>query len=355
MMTQEQGILTPTKNMNASKFNINHGHFITNLESLESPTKKKDNANISGNGGNGNSNYSPGKYSTSRVIESLHGKIDDLTNTNLKMTTQCHHLVKELESSSEARKKHLETISRLQTENVNLKAMLDRKSNRLSELEASLKQESTSNSDLLKKNQELEETIKSLQKENEKLTEQSTMYKVQYDAVADSHKTYKDYFTNEISSLQHNLALLERSMTKQVESKVNEVYEIDNKIQQKLKSLESSTETFQRHATEEIEANIKKLDLESWEHSLQEAQQLLKKYKAQAQAEGVNLQDKPQMAPLRNNKRKTSAQKRTSFYGTPTGFSAVSNIQSPPSSSAKQLPGLKRASSIRVPSDNNKK
>ncbi|QEU60689.1 She3 [Kluyveromyces lactis] len=341
-MTEAQEFMTPTKGVNSSKFNINHGHFITNLENQESPSKLGA--------------YTPGKYSTSRVIESLHKQIDELTSTNLKMTSQCHQLVNELESSGKKQNKQLETISRLQTENMNLNAILDRKTNRMNELESSLKKQTVSNEDVAKKNLELEETIKKLSLENEKLTEQSTLYKIQYEAIVDAHQSYKKFFTNETNTLRNDLMSLKQSMTKQLESKTKEVLVIDEKIQNKLESLDSAQESFKKHASEQIEDNIKELRLDSWQSSLREAQALLKEYKSQAQAEGITIQEQPKASipQLRNPKRKTSGQKRTSFYGTPTGFSIPSNKQTPPSSSSTQLPGLKRASSIRIPSDPNR-
>ncbi|CDO93678.1 unnamed protein product [Kluyveromyces dobzhanskii CBS 2104] len=306
-MTENQEFLTPTKGVNSSKFNMNHGHFISNLESQESPSKL---------GG-----YTPGKYSTSRVIESLHKQIDELTNTNLKMTSQCHQLVHELDSSGKKHNKQQETISRLQTENLNLKK------------------------------------IRELTLENEKLTEQSTMHKAQYEAIADSHQSYKHFYSNEIRELGNDLVSVKQSIAKQVESKTKQVLELDGEIQNKLVSLENVQEVFRRNAAEQIEESIRELGLENWKSSLRDAQALLADYKSRAESEGVTITDrsKASIAPLRNNKRKTSGQKRTSFYGTPTGFALPLHKQTPPSSASPQLPGLRRASSIRIPSDTSRK
>lgn len=342
-MTENQEFLTPTKGVNSSKFNMNHGHFISNLESQESPSKL---------GG-----YTPGKYSTSRVIESLHKQIDELTNTNLKMTSQCHQLVHELDSSGKKHNKQQETISRLQTENLNLSTLLDRKKNKAHELESSLATQLASNTDLTEKNVSLEEKIRELTLENEKLTEQSTMHKAQYEAIADSHQSYKHFYSNEIRELGNDLVSVKQSIAKQVESKTKQVLELDGEIQNKLVSLENVQEVFRRNAAEQIEESIRELGLENWKSSLRDAQALLADYKSRAESEGVTITDrsKASIAPLRNNKRKTSGQKRTSFYGTPTGFALPLHKQTPPSSASPQLPGLRRASSIRIPSDTSRK
>lgn len=65
---------------------------------------------------------------------------------------------------------------------------------------------------------------------------------------------------------------LKQSMTKQLESKTKEVLAIDEKIQNKLESLDSAQESFKKHASEQIEDNIKELRLDSWQSSLREAQ-----------------------------------------------------------------------------------
>ena len=97
-MTEDQNVFTPTKVVSPSKLSMNHGHFIANLDLQESPSKTATSAT--------------GNYSSTRVIESLHRQIDELTNTNLKITSQCHQLVTELESSGTVSYTHLDVYKR---------------------------------------------------------------------------------------------------------------------------------------------------------------------------------------------------------------------------------------------------
>ena len=90
----------------------------------------------------------------------------------------------------------MENISRLQTENVNLSALLDRKTQRLEELEASLQELTTSKGNADELNENLKQKINDLNKEKQHIEEEAARYKIEYDALFDSQQRYKDHFTS---------------------------------------------------------------------------------------------------------------------------------------------------------------
>lgn len=337
-MTEDQNVFTPTKVVSPSKLSMNHGHFIANLDLQESPSKTATSAT--------------GNYSSTRVIESLHRQIDELTNTNLKITSQCHQLVTELESSGKIHRKQVENISRLQTENVNLSALLDRKTQRLEELEASLQELTTSKGNADELNENLKQKINDLNKEKQHIEEEAARYKIEYDALFDSQQRYKDHFTSEVDTLKQSVTELKTSMAEQVDAKFQEAQSLESKISEKLDHLQNLEASYREMVNGLLDENIKGLELEKWTSLLKQSQELMKAYKTQAQSEGINVQEsQSSLAQLRIAKRKTSSQKRTSFYGTPSSASSAGPSSAGTSNSSRQLPGLKRSTSIRVPSD----
>lgn len=336
-------MLTPTQLTSPSKFSINHGHFMANLDSQDSPTRSKVERQ--------------GQYSTTKVIENLHKQIDELTNTNLKITSQCHHLVGELESSGKTHQKQVETISRLQTENVNLSAILDRKTNRLEQLENSLQEMDTSRSTLEDENRQLKNELETFKAMVQSANDEKTRYQVQYDALADSQQRYKEYYTDEVANLRKSLTELSRVLEAHVETKFKEITVIDSTLDSRLNEYTKKLEKLELEGKENkskleirVDTAINNLGLDNWQSLLKQSQDLLHGLTNSAATAGV----KPQDQQLRVNKRRIASQKRSSFYGAPSLLTGSANPSNSFATNSTVLPGLKRSTSIRIPSDPNR-
>ncbi|SCW01308.1 LAFE_0D09714g1_1 [Lachancea fermentati] len=361
---------SPVK-VSPSKLAMNHGAFLANMNNGDSPTK------VPGVGAGS---------SSTKVIESLHAQIDNLTTTNLQLTVQSNNLLSRLESANTKQSKQLETISTLKHENDNLNAMLARKERRLKEAEQELVQLKSSFESTSLENQNLQQEMKtSCQRENA-LDQKLQLLQVQYDALADGQKRYRDLYEKEVAELRSNLQVLKKEndifITKNIRNVVNNSSVLQQKLNQygsKFKGLESLSNEHMETLSQRVDKFALELDLPRWQELYKETRDMALEY-----AREMNLKIPQSFTEQHNTKitveskfktpdstpplasnggtfahpqiripkvRNSSSNKRSSFYGSSGPIvGTLPSTSSASSPSVNSLPGVKRSSSTRVSS-----
>ncbi|AET38920.1 She3p Ecym_3434 [Eremothecium cymbalariae DBVPG len=403
--TPAGGLLgSPVRFSPSSKVKVNHGHFMANINSTNPNNKSSSKAAtaVSSNstwphvlhGLNGSPSKDMNYNSVSgsgKVIETLHQQVDALTSTNLQLTKQSNQLLEKLESYNMKEAKYLETISSLKHENENLNSMLNRKTRRVRDLDTELGQLKVSYEDATTSHKHLKDQLENKFANEVELKQQCQLLQVQYDAVVDAQKRYREHYEKEISELKDILNTLKRDneqfLNDYMTSLARNQLDVDNKLGEysgKFHRMELS----QKEAVIELNGKYDRLkselDIEAWvtlykqlrETALEYAKELDLNLPAEfveihgedgyfvkmfsedqspsstkqsaIAADSANIQS-PSLGlqsisppPLRIPKSRTPTTKRSSFYG-----SAIPGSNNSASSSAVLLPGVKRTGSIR--------
>ncbi|SCV04513.1 LANO_0G10660g1_1 [Lachancea nothofagi CBS 11611] len=371
--------------MSPSKLSMNHGTFMANIQNGNSPTK----------GG------SPGVSSSTRVIEALHAQIDNLTRTNLELTVQSNNLLTRLETATNNHSKHLESMSTLKHENDNLNLMLSRKERRVRDLEQQAAQLRNSYEEAALNNKTMHSKIQNYNQRETNLEQNLQQVQVQYDALLDGQRRYRDQYSREIQELKDQLQSFRRDQGTYVTETLQTLLENHSSLQtrideyankyQKLASVEQEHRDLLNYECESMRSH---LDLPKWDQLYQESRNLVIDYAEKAnvtlptsflsqhsQSNGrpgaksppipqnghhngftnafspavtpsstfVN----PQQIRVPKQRNSSSSAKRSSFYGSNVSIagSPVPGIKQSPGSpaiaSSATLPGVRRSSSIR--------
>lgn len=360
-----------------SKIALNRSAFMANTSNHNSPTKQRD-GSVSGN------------TSSTKVIEALYQQIDTLTNTNLQLTVQSNNLLTKLENANSKEAKQLETVATLKHENENLNSMLNRKSRRCKDLEDQLVQLRNSYEETAVDYRALKQNMESTTQREAQLQGEIQILKVQYDALLDSQKRYREHYEQEIHTLNLNLEKLKKEndmfITKNVRNILNNSSALQTKLNQytsKYKDLEALNLQHIGLLSEKVDKMASQMDLPAWEKLYKDTRDIALDYAKKMDLsleqdvieehgrQGTfaskflsNAYPSPEtMAPpLRVPKTRSTSGKRSSFYGGNVTVPGTVSGAIPSSSglgmastvtpTQGSLPGLKRSSSTRKPSSN---
>ena len=150
--------------------------------------------------------------SSSSVIESLHEKIDSLTNTNLKLTVQSHNLLEDLEHSQKKEIKLNENISLYNHEYENLNLMLQRKVRKIHSTEEEVNHVRDKLSTLEEQNKELSDKINNMSSATNDTRVEIDSLREKYSLLMDTNESYKNSRLDEIKDLQNEIKQLRDSL-----------------------------------------------------------------------------------------------------------------------------------------------
>lgn len=150
--------------------------------------------------------------SSSSVIESLHEKIDSLTNTNLKLTVQSHNLLEDLEHSQKKEIKLNENISLYNHEYENLNLMLQRKVRKIHSTEEEVNHVREKLTTLEEQNEELSNKINNISSVTNDTRVEIESLREKYSLLMDSNENYKNSRLDEIKDLQNEIKQLRDSL-----------------------------------------------------------------------------------------------------------------------------------------------
>lgn len=231
---------TSTAMESPEKLGQQHALFMTQLQT--SPSKQNKPSTVDNNNMNDSLNSNLDKTETepnvansnsSKVIDSLRDQIDTLTETNLELTKQSHHLLNKLEVLQMNETNLIEELNILKTSNDTINNDLLDSTNKLKYLESKLNQLKLDYSKEIDMKRKLEEQIKLLKSNgDESLNENELLIKqIQYDTLLSNQEDYKIYCTNKINEL--NELLTEIKLKYESNNDNN-----DNMITKKLKEME---------------------------------------------------------------------------------------------------------------------
>lgn len=359
--------------MSPKSISMSHGHFMAQMGNLQ--TNNVNDSPLKDKSGNTN-----GSISSSKVIESLHQQIDFLTSTNLQLTVQSNHFLQRLELANSKESKHLETINSLKHENDNLNSMFSRKHRRCKDLEDQMFQLKNSYEDAIVDFKNLQAKLNDKSTHEMKLEQQLQQLQVQYDALVDSQKRYKDYYEREIKELNDNLTMLKLDSENFFNKSLKNLLAGDEQIKNKLKTLETKYDLSQVANKEKMElvnnkVNVmtKDLNISSWEQLYKNTRDMAIEYAEKMDlslaqdfenehgkqgifqerflsndvtsngCSNVNNRMMPP-SPLRVPKTKNPSGKRSSFYG-----GNLPSLNGPQATNISgSLPGVKRTASTRI-------
>lgn len=138
---------------------------------------------------------------TSRVIDSLHGEIDDLKTEleNAKQTSEDYK--KKCAILSKKNDLFVDQLANAKHENDMINALLKRKERRINDLEDQYNELSSSNSSLQLTTKNLKIRCENLQESSASSTAEYERLKIAYDALIASQVEYKKHYQQEITSL----------------------------------------------------------------------------------------------------------------------------------------------------------
>lgn len=220
--------LSGSSNTEKGGFNLKHGTFISNLDTVnknKSLSPSKDSSHI--------------VKSSTKVIENLHNQIDNLTNTNLGLTTQNQELLKQITLLNEqiAKMNRVNDMNRNEINSKDLKIkQLDKQINQYkfeidknekeyeflrSEFISSSHVFQEENSNLKNEIHEIKQSFKNLVK-NDRIGDLLTDYERRFNSMESSLKDSKYKLINEMSELK-----MENSMN--IES-LQQIYQSANDL-----------------------------------------------------------------------------------------------------------------------------
>ncbi|KAL6939802.1 hypothetical protein ACO0RG_003648 [Hanseniaspora osmophila] len=222
------------------RFDIQHGTFIANLEK-QSPTRQRYKSTLAEpmDGTSFEDSFTSSQSKSSKVIESLHQKIDTLTNTNLQLTYQSNNLLTRLEEANLKQSKHIDTINKLKLENGNLSAMYERKSRKAKEMETQLEEINIKLDKTCFENENLNKQMSNDTANKQSLEEQLQMSHMQYQALQDAQARYKQNYESQIEEMQAQIFEIKMSYKKILSDKFQALSNLDSKWEQSFGQLSS--------------------------------------------------------------------------------------------------------------------
>lgn len=362
------------------KLGPNHSLFMASIGN--SPTRRRLQINSTAelNSQAGETDMNAGGRSSTRAIESLHQRIDSLTNTNLQLTIQSNSLLEKLENAQQRELKLLESTSSLKHENENLGSMLNRKTRKLKDVEEELYQIKLEHNAVLEERVKLEAEHKFTDEKARTLESKMEMGCAQYDAIVDSLTHYKTHYKVQINELREELETLRSEQTQHFDKVCRDSKTLDLKLQDfdyKYENLQQAEDVRLQFFNDQCGDILKQFNLHSWVDLYRESKKMVIAYAERmeldlpksftkliedpllvdvesasfqipgARSTSDNACSHPLKVPkLRNKSHGSSGNnshtKRSSFYG---GNKQIHNSPLPGT-----LPGVRRSSSRRVKS-----
>lgn len=233
------------------KLGQQHALFMTQLQTSPS---KSSNVNNSGTKNNENDNLDKNdtepnvaNSNSSKVIDSLREQIDTLTETNLELTKQSHHLLNKLEIVQINETNLVEELNILKSSNDTINNDLIDSINKLKYLENQLNQLKLDYSKEIDIKKKLEEQIKLLKNDRDGNSSENgiLMKQTQYDILLSNQEDYKKYYTEKINELNELLTKIKLNYESNEDNK-------DRIITDKLNEMESLSNQY-----EVLDNNIK--------------------------------------------------------------------------------------------------
>ncbi|KAL6942004.1 hypothetical protein ACO0QE_003168 [Hanseniaspora vineae] len=226
------------------KFDIQHGTFIANLDK-QSPTRQKYKSSLADSidGTSIEDSFSSSQSKSSKVIESLHQKIDTLTNTNLQLTYQSNNLLTRLEEASLKESKNVDTINKLKLENGNLSALYERKNRKAKEMETQLEEMRQKLDKTCSENENLNKQLSNDTASKQNLEEQLQMSHTQYQALQDAQARYKQRYESQIEEMQSEIFEIKMSYKKILSDKFQNLSDLDSKWEKSFGELTSQVDS----------------------------------------------------------------------------------------------------------------
>ncbi|KAK5960637.1 She3p PWA37_002066 [Arxiozyma heterogenica] len=236
--------VTSTTMGSPEKLGQQHALFMTRLQTSPS---KSNNANNSGTKDNENGNLDKNdtepnvaNSNSSKVIDSLREQIDTLTETNLELTKQSHHLLNKLEIVQINETNLVEELNILKSSNDTINNNLIDSTNKLKYLENQLNQLKSDYSKEINIKKKFEEQIKLLKNDRDENSSENgiLMKQTQYDILLSNQEDYKKYYTEKINELNELLTKIklnyesnEDNKDRIITDKLNEMESLSNRYE----------------------------------------------------------------------------------------------------------------------------
>lgn len=143
--------------------------------------------------------------SSTRVIESLHEKIDTLTNTNLKLTVQSHDLLNKLERFQKKEIKLTENMTSYNHEHENLNLMLQRKLRKIQATEEELDTVHKRFDLLNRENEQLKKDLGETSTTRNDMLQKIEIFKEKYNKMLDNQEEVRNIYIDEICDLKSQI------------------------------------------------------------------------------------------------------------------------------------------------------
>ncbi|RCK64874.1 SWI5-dependent HO expression protein 3 [Candida viswanathii] len=181
--------------------------------------------------------------SSTKVIDSLHSKIDQLTDelTTLKQSHQ--ELTKKHTIVAKKNDSFVDQLANAKHENDMLSALLKRKERRILDLEDQYNDLNSQIENLLLLNKNMKIRCENLQTNSNASIAEFERLKISYDALIASQMEYKNHYQLELNTLQANFDKYKTENTKRYEELLNSIVSNDKDIDTLLDSLTNKRKT----------------------------------------------------------------------------------------------------------------
>lgn len=165
--------------------------------------------------------FSTTTASSTKIIESLHQKLDALTNTNLQLTLQSHNLLEKLDAAQKKEVKLSENISLYTHEHDNLDSILQRKVRKLTEVDEELQSLRMTFQSVENTNKDLSSKLKSSTDSEKSIKDKIRVLRDQYESILENQSSYKAHFVTEIENLNNRIQSLKTEYKLSIKEKIN--------------------------------------------------------------------------------------------------------------------------------------
>ncbi|CCK68393.1 uncharacterized protein KNAG_0A07400 [Huiozyma naganishii CBS 8797] len=237
----------------------------------------------------------PSGSSSTRIIETLHEKVDTLTSTNLQLTLQSHTLLEKLDHAQKREIKLNENISHYNHERDNLNSMLQRKKRKINELQGEIDELVQTFDSLQTSNSTLEKEIEENSALVDDYKEKTASLTRNYDTVLQAQDSYTSHFETEIQSLVEQIKAIKARQTLKLKCDYGPNHVIEDQLLKfKKLSINSTTPVSEsRHSLietilkQKAQQTLKQLDLPSWLTLFRVSENIAKEY---AEKNGLDLE-----------------------------------------------------------------
>lgn len=175
--------------------------------------------------------------SSTRVIESLHAKVDELKLELLDVKNRNDELKKGNNIVAKRRDQLVEQLSNAKHENDTVNSLLQRKERRIQTLEEQLGDVTSSAEDLKFKAKTLQARVDMLQTNEATSMMELERMRVAYDIVVSSQKEYRDHYTSEIKQMKQMLETHIKDKEAMFQRNITLVTKSDATIYRSIKSI----------------------------------------------------------------------------------------------------------------------